>query len=105
MTKFVLAYHGGATSMTPEVGQQHMQKWMTWMDGLGDAVVERGLPVGPSITVTADGVTKDGGANPISGFTIIQAADMDEAIKMTEKSPHLDIGGTIELAPAMDMAM
>jgi len=105
MQKFILAYHGGKTSMTPEEGQQHMQKWMAWMDGLGDAVVDRGLPVGQSITVSSEGVTEDGGSNPLSGITVIQAENQDAAIAMTKKSPHLDIGGTIELAPAMDMSM
>lgn len=105
MQKFVLAYHGGATSMTPEEGQQHMQQWMAWMDGLGDAVIDRGLPVGPSVTVSSDGVVEDGGSNPLSGITIIQAESQDAAIVMTKKSPHLAIGGTIELAPAMDMPM
>lgn len=105
MQKFVLAYHGGATSMTPEEGQQHMQQWMAWMDGLGDAVIDRGLPVGASVTVSSDGVTEDGGSNPLSGITIIQAENQDVAIAMTKKSPHLDIGGTIELAPAMNMEM
>tara|TARA_R110000772_G_scaffold28740_5_gene72249 strand:+ start:453 stop:770 length:318 start_codon:yes stop_codon:yes gene_type:complete len=105
MQKFVLVYHGGATAMTPEEGQEHMQKWMAWMDGLGDAVVDRGLPVGPSVTVSSDEVTEDGGRNPISGITVIQAESQDAAIAMTKKSPHLDLGGTIELAPAMDMSM
>lgn len=105
MQKFILAYHGGKTSMTSEEGQQHMQRWMAWMDGLGDAVVDRGLPVGPSVTVSSDGVLEDGGANPLSGITIIQAESQEAAIAMTQKSPHLDIGGTIELAPAMEMPM
>ncbi len=105
MQKYILAYHGGATSMTPEEGQKHMQDWMAWMDGLGDAVVDRGLPVGKSVTVSAEGVTQDGGSNPLSGITIIQAKSQDAAIAMTQKSPHLAIGGTIELAPAMDMPM
>ncbi|GAA0472492.1 hypothetical protein GCM10009096_12060 [Parasphingorhabdus litoris] len=105
MQKYILAYHGGNTSMTPEEGQQHMQKWMAWMDGLGDAVVDRGVPVGSSITVSSDQVTDDGGPNPLSGITIIQADSQDAAVAMTQKSPHLDIGGTIELAPVMDMPM
>ncbi|SIO10252.1 Uncharacterized conserved protein [Parasphingorhabdus marina DSM 22363] len=105
MTKYLLAYHGGKTQMSPEEGQQHMQKWMAWMDGLGDAVVDRGIPVSNTVTVSSDDVTEGGGANPLSGITIIEADSQEAAIEMTRKSPHLDIGGTIELAQAMDMPM
>ena len=61
MPKFVFAYHGGPTSMTPEEGKAHMGKWKAWMESLGDAVVDRGLPVGKSKTVGRAGVTDDGG--------------------------------------------
>ena len=105
MTKFVFAYHGGPSGMTPEEGQKHMTEWKAWMDGLGDAAVERGLPVGQSKTVSQDGVADDGGANPLSGYSIVQASDIGEAIEMAKASPHVHAGGTIEVAPAMDMEM
>ncbi|WP_164116403.1 YciI family protein [Sphingorhabdus sp. Alg239-R122] len=105
MSKFVLVYHGGKTSMSPEEGQQHMVEWMAWMESLGDTVVDRGLAVGKSSTVSSAAVEDNGGSNPISGFTVLEADDLDAAIAMTKKSPHLDIGGTIEIAQAMDMEM
>jgi len=105
MPKFVLAYHGGPGSMTPEEGQAHMTAWKAWMDGLGDAVVDRGVPVSQSKTVSADGVTDDGGSNPLSGITILQASDIDAAVEMAKDSPHVTAGGTIEIAQAMDMEM
>ena len=105
MTKFILAYHGGPGSMTPEEGQAHMAAWKAWMDGMGDAVVDRGLPVGKSKTVSADGVADDGGSNPLSGISIIEAKTIEAAIGMVENSPHITAGGSIEIAPAMDMEM
>ena len=105
MPKFILAYHGGPGSMSPEEGQAHMANWKAWMDGLGDAVVDRGMPVGPSKTVSSDGVADDGGSNPLSGITILQADDMDAALEMVKGSPHVNVGGTIEIAQAMDMEM
>ena len=73
MAKYLFAYHGGPRSLSPEEGRAHMDKWMAWMSGLGDAVVDRGLPVGKSMTVGANGVTEGGGPNPLSGFTIVGA--------------------------------
>jgi hypothetical protein len=105
MPKFVFAYHGGPKSMSKEEGAAHMMKWKGWMNGLGDAVVDPGMPFGPSKTVSADGVTDGGGANPLSGITIVQADTLEAALKMAKASPHLNIGGTIEVAEAMSMKM
>lgn len=57
MARFVFGYHGGPRSLSPEEGRAHMDQWMAWMNGLGDAVVDRGTPVGKSMTVGPNGVT------------------------------------------------
>ncbi len=105
MQKFIFAYHGNPDIKSPEEGQAHMTAWKAWMDGLGDAVIDRGLPAGPSKTVGRDGVTDDGGSNPLSGISIVQADNIETALEMAKRSPHVTGGGTIEVAPAMDMEM
>ncbi|PCI46253.1 MAG: hypothetical protein COB49_08775 [Alphaproteobacteria bacterium] len=105
MKKFIFAYHGGHQFETQEEGAAHMVKWQAWSTGLGDAVVDPGMPVAQSKTVSADGVTDDGGPNPLSGITILQAETMEEVLEMAKACPHIDIGGTIEVAEAMDMKM
>ena len=57
------------------------------------------------MTVSKDSVTDGGGANPLSGITIIQAETMDDAIGMVKNCPHLSGTGTIEVAQAMEMEM
>ena len=103
MPKFVLAYHGKPDISGPEEGADHMERWMAWSKGLGDAVVDPGLPVGKSMTVTPTEVLDHGGENPISGVTILQAAGFDRVIEMAKSCPHLSGTGTIEIAEAMDM--
>lgn len=63
------------------------------------------MAVGPSITVTASGVEEGGGANPLSGITIIQADTMEDATALIGGCPHLSGSGTIEIAEAMQMDM
>ncbi len=103
MPKFVFAYHGGKKFETREKGQAHMTKWNAWIDGLGDAVIDPGMYFGMSKTVSADGVADDGGSNPLSGITVIQADTMEEALEMAKACPHIGIGGTIEVAQVMQM--
>jgi len=71
---------------------------------MGPAVVDGGNPVGMSSTVQADGsVAGDGGANPASGYSLIEAADLDEALAKARGCPILQDGGTVEVAETFDM--
>jgi len=101
MPLYVIAYHHGKDFARPKDGAKHMANWRAWMAGLGEAVVERGKPVGRSKMVGKGGVT-DGGS--LAGYTLVNAANMDAAVKMAQACPHLDIG-SIEVAEAMDMEM
>lgn len=108
MPKYVYAYHGSPKFETKEDGAAHMSAWREWNASLGDAVVDPGLPVGPSMTVLTDGsVAEGGGSNPISGVTIVQADNMDSALAMAKSCPHVTAGGSgsIEVAEALDMEM
>ncbi len=102
MPNFVFAYHGGRKPDTPEEGAELMAKWQAWIADLGDAMVNPGTPVGMSKTVSADGVTDDGGPNPLAGFSIVQADDMDAALAYAKSCPFLEMG-TIEVAEAFDL--
>ena len=105
MPNFILAYHGKPDVETKEDGAALMTAWKAWITDLGDAVVDPGMPVGMSKTITVDGVKDNGGSNPLSGITIIQAASIDEAIGMAKDCPHISGSGTIEVAEAMQMDM
>mgnify|MGYP003387007795 CR=1 FL=1 len=103
MAKFMFAYHGGGMPETPEEGEKVMAAWGVWMGGLGEALVDGGAPLGMSKTVSTGGVANDGGANPLSGYSVVEASDMDAAIGMAKGCPILDAGGSVEVAEAMPM--
>lgn len=104
MPKFIFAYHGGGRPETPEAGAEMMQKWEAWLESLGSASVDPGNPVGMSKTVSATGVADDGGPNPLSGFSVVEAGSIDDAVEIAKGCPHLGMGnGTIEIAEMMQM--
>lgn len=104
MTQFIFAYHGGKSPETPEEGQKVMAAWGAWFEQLGAAIVQPGAPVGMSKTVTAAGVADDGGANPVSGYSVVTAADIDEATAMAKNCPMVvDGSGSVEVAELMEM--
>ena len=102
MTNFMLAYHGGKMPESPEEGARLMARWQAWIDGLGDANVDPGNPVGKSWTVSAGGVEDNGGANPLSGYSVVKADNVEAAIELAKGCPHLDTG-TIEIAEIIPM--
>ena len=99
MTKYVLAYHGGGMPASPEEGQKVMAAWNSWIGGLGKAMVDVGNPTGPAKTIARDGKVLDGGgANPITGYSVVEAADLDAAVKLAKSCPILMSGGSVEVA-------
>ena len=104
MAKYLFIYHGGEHPETEEEVAEVLDAWGSWLGGMGAAVVDGGNPVGMSTTVNPDGtVTDDGGANPATGYGLIEAADLDDAIAKARGCPILAAGGSVELAECIDM--
>lgn len=103
MPHFIFAFHGGSMPDSEEEVAAVMAKWGAWMGSLGKAIVNPGAPVGASHTVSPDGVADNGGANPLTGFTIIEATDMQAATEMAKGCPGLESGGNVEVAEMMHM--
>ncbi|MEM8750739.1 MAG: YciI family protein [Pseudomonadota bacterium] len=104
MSNFIYAFHGGHSSPDAGDGAAVAEKWRVWMEGLGSSIIHPGAPVGKSSTVTAPGtIEANGGSNPLSGFTIVEADSIDAAIAMANDCPILETGGTIEVAEMMAM--
>ncbi|TNF17434.1 MAG: hypothetical protein EP318_21525 [Rhodobacteraceae bacterium] len=105
MPKYLFAFHGGGgMPETEEEGQKAMARWMDWMGGLGDKLVDGGNPVGMSATLTHEGLKDGGGANPLSGWSIVEAESLEAAAELGKGCPILDGGkGTIEIAPVVEM--
>ncbi|MFV0333593.1 MAG: YciI family protein [Tropicimonas sp.] len=101
MPKFVFAYHGGKKPATKEEGAAAMAAWTQWFEELGPAVLNAGSPVGQSWTVSSGSVVETGGANPISGYSVIQAPDMVTAVKYAKGCPLVKAGGSVEVAEAL----
>ncbi|MGE0485198.1 MAG: hypothetical protein AB7Q81_13740 [Gammaproteobacteria bacterium] len=104
MAKYLFVYHGGSAPKSDAEKARIMDAWGRWFGSLGKAVLDGGNPVGPASTVASDGsVVAHGGANPPSGYSLIEASDRDDAIAKARGCPVLAAGGSVELAEAFDM--
>jgi len=104
MSKYLFVYHGGTDPETEEEVAKVMDAWGQWFGTLGAAVIDGGNPVGESSTVNSDKtVTDHGGDNPASGYSLIEASDLDDALAKAKGCPILAAAGSVEVAEAFDM--
>lgn len=98
MANYLLAYHGGGTPATDEARAKSMAAWTKWFQGLGAAVVDAGNPVGRASTVKSGGaVNEGGGANPVTGYSVVKADSLNAAIALAKGCPIVQDGGSIEV--------
>lgn len=103
MAKYLFVYHGGKPVTDPTERKTVMDAWGAWFGSLGAAVIDGGNPVGPSSTVQANGSLSSGGVNPVSGYSLISATNLEDAHSKARGCPLLRNGGSIEIAEAFDM--
>jgi hypothetical protein len=105
MTNYLLAFHGGGMPQTEAEQAKVMKAWDAWYKRLGDATVDPGNPVGKTKTITSDGSVKAArGTKVVSGYTIIKATNLDDAVKLAADCPILSSGGTVEVGETFSMA-
>ena len=103
MTNNIIAYVGGDHPKSPEDGQAHMAKYMEWIKNLGDAAVEPANPLPNSKIVSKSGVADADPVTSMSGYTIVNVADLDAALDIAKACPFLDIDGTLQVAEIKSM--
>ena len=104
MTKFLLGYHGTFMTEAPPANDPTMDAWGAWMGSMGKALIDGGNPAKSAMTVAPGGkISTGGGSNPITGYTIIEASDFDEAVRLSKGCPVLISGGSIEVSELMAM--
>ena len=108
MKEFVLVFRDSNNpefKPSPEQMQEGLTSWMNWMGGIAaqNKLVNRGsrLSVSNSKTVKPNNVIVDGPYTEIkefiNGYTIVKAANIDEAVEMASGCPILQTGGNVEV--------
>ncbi len=90
MARFMMIYKGEATDMsdmTPEQGAAVMAAWGVWMESVGPALVDVGTPFGSGASIVDDG--SNGDAAPLTGYSIVEAADLSTARGFANDHPFL----------------
>ena len=110
MEKFMYLFRGGmASEEASNVPPDHMQKWMKWMEGLGQkGILVGGEPLQPtgkflkSKKVVTDGPFVEA-KEIVGGYLIVNAKDINEAVEISKDCPAFEVGGTVEVRPIQKM--
>ena len=97
MTTYLFSYHGGSGMTSGEELERVMAAWGAWFGSLGAAVADPGNPGGATRVVASDGSVTDGGPASPSGYSLITAGSLDEAVAAAKGCPVLAAGGMVEV--------
>jgi hypothetical protein len=110
MQDFMFIFRGAIDQydFSAEQMQQHMQKWMTWIDELkakniyvaGEPLTPEGKTVKGAKLLVTDGPFTES-KELVGGFFIIKAAGLDEATEVAKGCPDLPLGGIVEVREVM----
>ena len=103
MAKYLLAYHGGRVAETDDERNKQLAAWGEWFQRAGGSFTDPGNPVGQSRIVSDGTVAQGGGANPISGYSVLEADSIDNAVELAKGCPVLLSGGSVEVAETFDV--
>jgi hypothetical protein len=101
MPKFLVTYHGGAMPDSPEAREQAMAAFGAWAAGAGDALVDPGAPLGPSVVVRSGAVDEGTADGPTGGYSVLEAKDLDTAAALVKDHPFVGRGGALQVTQAM----
>jgi hypothetical protein len=96
--KYVFIYSGGSAPRSEAEGKKMMDAWMAYFGKIGPSIVDGGAPFAPGAKVVGKGQPSHA-----TGYSIITANSLQDAIKLTDGHPHVAHGGSVEVFECASM--
>ena len=116
MKEYMLLFRGGREQMetaSPEQSQAHLQRWVNWMNKLGEEgkfvgaqpLNKVGKTVSSPKKVISDGPFMEG-KEMVGGYLICKAKTIEEAVEISKGCPVLDAeDGVVEVREIQELKM
>jgi len=87
---------------TPEQMKAGMGAWRAWHEKCAGAVVDLGAPLDKSTTVAAGPGAPS--KTSITGYTLLQAGSLEEAVSLMKDHPHFHMpGASVQILECIQM--
>jgi len=97
MDRFLLVYRGSPDGSEAS-GQHDQQRWATWLESLGERVLDRGSLTHASVDIDTRLAGPKSSSSSLAGYSILAAENFNEAVALAEKCPIFDEHGSLEIA-------
>lgn len=98
MSKYLVTYHGSAPPADPAQMDRIRAAFGEWLARAGKTVVDPGAPLRAATQVSNGTPTAQ---VTIGGYSIIEAASIDEAVDVLKSHPFVARGGTLQVDEAL----
>jgi hypothetical protein len=97
MQNYLLLYSGGSMPASEDEQKAVLKDWTIWFGTLGVNLVDGGNPFTPAAkNISSDGKVIDGPTGGMaSGYSVVKANSLDEAVGMAKGCPVLKGGAKI----------
>ena len=103
MASYLLVFRGGSMPETDAERGQVMKAWTDWFTALGPALKDGGNPTSQTRTLSADGSSTPGGTGAPSGYSIIAADNIDQAVELAKGCPVFLGGASIDVCETFEV--
>jgi len=108
MSRFLVLYTSpvpaeqAMAQVTPEQAEAGMALWNEWAEKNAGSILDLGTPLGSGRHVEQGAVTP--GSTHATGFSILEAASLDDAVRIVEDHPHFHTpDGAIDVLELLQM--
>ena len=103
MTRFLVTYHGSEMPHEQEAIAQARDAFIQWASKTGAALVEPGDPVRSFKTLDRNGTREEAAEGPFNGWSVIEAEDVDAAIRILADHPFVGRGGQLQVSEPLEV--
>jgi len=98
MSTYLLLYTGGVMPATEQESESMVSNWTAWLGGLGDGLIDGNPFTSNAKTLSPEGAVTDGPVGPMaSGYSMVKAASLDEAVEIAKTCPAKLSGASISI--------
>jgi len=97
MERFLIVYRGKPAGST-DAARHDRQRWSNWFDSLGEHVLDRGSLTHASVDIDTRLAGPKSASSALAGYSVLAAADFNEAVALAEQCPIFDEQGSLEIA-------